>query len=60
MDMIPTIDIPADGRRMLVDRLWPRDLTKVAVRLDDWLTDVAPGTEPRRWHLCSMRRMSVR
>ncbi|HEY7029916.1 MAG TPA: DUF488 family protein [Thermomicrobiales bacterium] len=40
---------PTDGRRILVDRLWPRGLTKEAVRLDAWLKDVAPSTELRRW-----------
>jgi uncharacterized protein YeaO (DUF488 family) len=39
----------ADGRRILVDRLWPRGLTKKAVHLDAWLKDVAPSTELRRW-----------
>ena len=40
---------PADGRRILVDRLWPRGLTKKAVHLDAWLKVVAPSTELRRW-----------
>jgi uncharacterized protein YeaO (DUF488 family) len=40
---------PVDGRRILVDRLWPRGLTKNAVHLDAWLKDVAPSTELRRW-----------
>ena len=38
-----------DGTRILVDRLWPRGLTKAEVALDLWLKDVAPSTELRRW-----------
>jgi len=40
---------PADGFRVLVDRLWPRGLTREAAALDLWLKDVAPSTELRRW-----------
>ena len=40
----------ADGFRVLVDRLWPRGLTKDAARLDVWLRDVAPSTELRKWY----------
>lgn len=36
--------------RVLVDRLWPRGLTKEAVDLDEWLKDVAPSTQLRRWY----------
>lgn len=39
-----------DGRRILVDRLWPRGLAKDAVRLDGWLREVAPSTHLRRWY----------
>jgi uncharacterized protein YeaO (DUF488 family) len=38
-----------DGCRVLVDRLWPRGLTKERAALDVWLKDVAPSTELRRW-----------
>jgi len=38
-----------DGARVLVDRLWPRGLTKQAAALDAWLKDVAPSDELRRW-----------
>lgn len=38
----------ADGARFLVDRLWPRGVTKDALRLEQWLRDVAPSTELRR------------
>jgi uncharacterized protein YeaO (DUF488 family) len=39
----------ADGTRVLVDRLWPRGVTKAKARIDLWLKDVAPSTELRRW-----------
>lgn len=40
---------PADGRRVLVDRLWPRGVTKAQAGLDLWLKDVAPSTALRQW-----------
>ena len=39
----------ADGERILVERLWPRGLTKLEAKIDLWLKDVAPSTELRRW-----------
>ncbi len=39
----------ADGARILVDRLWPRGVSKVEAELDAWLKDVAPSTELREW-----------
>lgn len=38
-----------DGQRVLVDRLWPRGVTKAKAGLDVWLRDVAPSTELRQW-----------
>ena len=38
-----------DGMRVLVDRLWPRGLTKEKARIDLWMKDVAPSTELRKW-----------
>jgi uncharacterized protein YeaO (DUF488 family) len=38
-----------DGYRVLVDRLWPRGLSKDRAALDDWLRDIAPSDELRRW-----------
>ncbi|MGN6195919.1 MAG: DUF488 domain-containing protein [Ginsengibacter sp.] len=38
-----------DGYRILVDRLWPRGLTKEKADLDLWLKDIAPSTELRKW-----------
>lgn len=40
---------PADGYRVLVDRLWPRGVTKAAAQLDEWLKDIAPSPELRTW-----------
>lgn len=36
--------------RVLVDRLWPRGISKATADLDEWLKDVAPSTELRRWY----------
>jgi uncharacterized protein YeaO (DUF488 family) len=41
---------PADGRRVLVDRLWPRGLSRERAAVDDWLRAVAPSEELRRWY----------
>ena len=38
-----------DGTRILVERLWPRGLSKEKAKVDAWLRDVAPSTELRRW-----------
>lgn len=38
-----------DGQRILVDRLWPRGLTKEKADVDLWLKEIAPSTELRRW-----------
>lgn len=44
-------DSPAkdDGMRVLVDRLWPRALSKQKAKVDVWLKDIAPSTELRKW-----------
>ncbi|HET7111797.1 MAG TPA: DUF488 family protein, partial [Gemmatimonadales bacterium] len=39
-----------DGLRILVERLWPRGVTKARLRLDEWAKDVAPSPELRRWY----------
>ena len=39
-----------DGTRVLVDRIWPRGLTKAKAALDEWCKDVAPSDELRRWY----------
>jgi len=41
---------PDDGARILVDRLWPRGLTKTQAELDEWCKDVAPSTDLRTWY----------
>jgi len=41
---------PADGKRILVDRLWPRGLKKDAAKIDDWMKEVAPSKELRKWY----------
>lgn len=40
---------PEDGRRVLVDRVWPRGLRKDEAALDEWLKDIAPSTSLRKW-----------
>ena len=40
---------PGDGTRILIDRLWPRGVSKAKAALDDWIKDVAPSTELRKW-----------
>ena len=41
---------PADGARVLVDRIWPRGLRKDAAHLTEWAKDAAPSTELRQWY----------
>jgi uncharacterized protein YeaO (DUF488 family) len=41
---------PRDGQRVLVDRVWPRGMRKEDAHLDEWLRDVAPSTDLRRWY----------
>lgn len=40
---------PSDGYRVLVDRLWPRGVSKQRAALDDWMKTVAPSTQLRQW-----------
>jgi uncharacterized protein YeaO (DUF488 family) len=40
---------PADGTRFLVERLWPRGVSKATLHIEAWLKDVAPTTELRQW-----------
>lgn len=48
--------VPQDGVRVLVDRLWPRGLTKEQVKADLWLKEVAPSTELRKWFHQNMQQ----
>ncbi|MER6014438.1 DUF488 domain-containing protein [Streptomyces bluensis] len=41
---------PKDGKRVLVDRVWPRGMRKEDAHLDEWLRDVAPSTGLRKWY----------
>ena len=41
---------PDDGARVLVDRLWPRGVSKERADLTEWLKDVAPSTDLRKWY----------
>lgn len=38
-----------DGRRLLVERLWPRGMKKEALKADAWLKEIAPSTQLRQW-----------
>ncbi len=38
-----------DGKRVLVDRLWPRGIKRDDARIDEWLKDIAPSDELRKW-----------
>ncbi len=38
-----------DGKRILVDRLWPRGLTKEDAQIDEWIKEIAPSNELRKW-----------
>jgi uncharacterized protein YeaO (DUF488 family) len=39
-----------DGTRVLVDRIWPRGVSKDRARLDEWCKEIAPSTELRKWY----------
>ena len=41
---------PSDGRRVLVDRLWPRGLSREDARVDEWARELAPSDSLRRWY----------
>lgn len=41
---------PQDGSRVLVDRVWPRGMTRERVQADLWLKEAAPGTDLRKWY----------
>lgn len=41
---------PGDGNRVLVDRIWPRGMTKEKAELDEWCKSIAPSTELRKWY----------
>ncbi|NNE23991.1 MAG: DUF488 family protein [Rhizobiales bacterium] len=41
---------PEDGYRLLVDRLWPRGVSKQNARIDGWMKEIGPSSELRRWY----------
>jgi uncharacterized protein YeaO (DUF488 family) len=41
---------PADGLRILIDRLWPRGVSKAKLKLDAWPRELSPSTELRKWY----------
>jgi uncharacterized protein YeaO (DUF488 family) len=41
---------PQDGVRILIDRLWPRGLTKAKLKIDAWPRELTPSTELRKWY----------
>lgn len=49
LERIYTKPADLDGYRLLVDRLWPRGISKVNAHLDDWVKEIGPSTELRRW-----------
>ena len=40
----------SDGKRILVDRLWPRGVAKAKARIDEWLKEIAPSNQLRQWY----------
>jgi uncharacterized protein YeaO (DUF488 family) len=40
---------PDDGTRILIDRLWPRGVKKADAEIDEWMKEIAPSTELRKW-----------
>ena len=40
---------PMDGHRVLIDRLWPRGVSRQSAKLDEWVKELAPSTELRQW-----------
>ncbi len=49
MKRIYEIPEQSDGHRILVDRLWPRGISKESAKIDEWLKEAAPSTELRQW-----------
>jgi uncharacterized protein YeaO (DUF488 family) len=41
---------PGDGLRILIDRLWPRGMSKASLKYDEWVRDLAPSNELRKWY----------
>ena len=45
-----------DGLRILVERLWPRGVSKEKAKIDDWAKEIAPSTELRQWYAHQLER----
>jgi uncharacterized protein YeaO (DUF488 family) len=45
-----------DGLRILVDRIWPRGISKMDAQIDQWFKDIAPSTELRKWFGHDLKR----
>ncbi|HQV06589.1 MAG: DUF488 domain-containing protein [Chitinophagaceae bacterium] len=50
---------PDDGYRILIDRVWPRGMTKEKAKLDEWNKDIAPSTALRKWFNHEEERFAV-
>jgi uncharacterized protein YeaO (DUF488 family) len=48
-----------DGDRLLVERLWPRGLTKEKARIDEWFKDVAPSQGLRKWYSHDVKKWAA-
>ena len=51
--------LKSDGFRILVDRLWPRGLTKQVAQVDLWMKEIAPSNELRKWYHQDMTQWSL-
>lgn len=49
LERIYTKPVDTDGYRVLVDRLWPRGISKVNAQLDNWVKEIGPSTTLRKW-----------
>ena len=47
----------SDGYRILIDRLWPRGITKERVKVDLWSKDIAPSNDLRKWYLQNVEKV---
>ena len=46
-----------DGYRILIDRLWPRGITKERAKIDLWSKDIAPSNDLRKWYLQNLEKV---
>lgn len=50
---------PKDGKRVFIDRLWPRGISKQQATWDEWMKDAAPSTELRKWFAHNEERFEL-